>query len=125
MSRTRLVSALFVGTALAGCGSSGPAVAPVQPVITAAGRAAAQAEQAGAGTHAPLELRTARQKIQQAEQALAGGDDRRALRLAEEAEVDAELAEATARATTARAAIDEISETIRVLREEIERNRSR
>ncbi|MEM1116482.1 MAG: DUF4398 domain-containing protein [Bacteroidota bacterium] len=121
--RALLVSAFAV--ALVGCGSSRPPVAPVQPVITSAERSVAEAEQAGASTHAPAELRTARQKIDQAEQMLRSGDERVALRLAEQAEVDAELAEATSRSAVAQVAIDEIRETIRVLREEIERNRAR
>lgn len=125
MPALRALSLLALGAALVGCGSSRPPVAPVQPVITSAERAAAEAEQAGAAQHAPLELRTARQKIEQAERTLRAGDERTALRLAEQAEVDAELAEAKARTAVAQVAIDEIRETIRVLREEIERNRTR
>lgn len=121
MSRVLLALGCLV---LVGCGSSAPAVGPVQPTITSAERATAEAEQAGAAQSAPLELRTARQKIDRAREVLAQGDDRRALRLAEQAAVDAELAEAKARAATAQTAIDEIRATIRVLREEIERNRA-
>lgn len=125
MARLRALPLLALGAVLVGCGSSRPPVAPVQPVITSAERAAAEAEQAGASQHAPLELRTARQKIEQAERTLRAGDERVALRLAEQAEVDAELAEAKARTAVAQVAITEIRETIRVLREEIERNRTR
>lgn len=125
MPRLRVLSLIVLGTVLVGCGSSRPPVAPVQPVITSAERATAEAEQAGAAQYAALELRTARQKIEQAQQMLRAGDDRVALRLAEQAEVDAELAEAKSRTAVSQAAIDEIRETIRVLREEIERNRAR
>jgi hypothetical protein len=83
----------------------------------------AEADQAGASEAAPLLLRNARQKLQQAEDAAANDDMERAQFLAEEAAVDAELAAAMARAANAQAAVDELRESIRVLREEIERSR--
>jgi hypothetical protein len=83
----------------------------------------AEADQAGASESAPLLLRNARQKLQQAETAAADGDMERAQFLADEAAVDAELAAATARAANAQTAVDELRESVRVLREEIERNR--
>ncbi len=125
MPSFRLFALLVVGAALVGCGSTKPPSETVSPVVRSAQNAAAEAEQAGANTHAPLELRTARQKVEQAEQAMRAGDTDRALRLAEQAEVDAKLAEAKSRAAVAQSAIDEVRATIRVLREEIERNRNR
>ena len=97
-SMARSGTLLLVLLVAAGCGTSRESVAPVAPQISAAQDAAAEAEQAGAATGAALELREARQKIERAQQALDAGDDERALRLAEQAEVDAELAEARARA---------------------------
>lgn len=120
----RLLALAAVGAALVGCGSSAPVV-DVAPQSRAAEEAIAEAEQAGAPTHAAAELRQARQKLDEAQAALDAGEDVRALRLAEQAEVDAELAEATSREAVALAAIAEVRETIRVLREEIERNRNR
>jgi hypothetical protein len=82
-----------------------------------------EADQAGASESAPLLLRNARQKLQQAEAAAANDDMQRAQFLADEAAVDAELAAEMARAANAQAAVDELRESVRVLREEIERSR--
>lgn len=125
MSVLRLSLSVLAVAVLAGCGSSRPSAEVVAPTVRASQTAADQADQAGAGQYAALELRTARQKVQQAQAALDAGDTDVALRLAEQAEVDAELAETRARAATAQAAVDEVRETIRVLREEIQRNRTR
>lgn len=125
MPSLRLPLAILIIALLTGCGSSRPSAESVAPTVRAASTAADQADQSGASQHAALELRTARQKVQQAQAALDSGDTERALRLAEQAEVDAALAEATARAATAQAAVEEVRETIRVLREEIQRNRTR
>ena len=120
----RAAALAVASAALVGCGSSQPVVDAV-PQTRAAEEAVGEAEQAGAPTHAVAELRTARQKLEQAQAALAADDSFLALRLAEQAEVDAELAEAKSREAVALAAITEVRETIRVLREEIERNRNR
>jgi hypothetical protein len=93
------------------------------PDLSAPRSAIAEADQAGAAESAPLLLRNARQKLQQAEAAAANDDMQRAQFLAEEAAVDAELAAAMARAANAQAAVDELRESVRVLREEIERSR--
>ena len=113
------VALLVVALAAAGCASSkGP-----PPDLSAPRQAVAEADQAGAAEAAPLELRNARQKLEQAATAVERGDYERARFLAAEAAVDAELAEAKARAATVEAAVAELRESIRVLREEIERNR--
>ena len=82
-----------------------------------------QAEQADATTHAAIALRTARQKVDDAEQALARGDTDTADRLAEQAAVDAKLAETRARAVVAESAVTEVRAAIQALRDEIDRNR--
>ncbi len=104
---------------LAGC--AGSKLPP--PDLSTPRTAIAQADQAGASEAAPLMLRNARQKLQQAEEASNRGDYDTAQRLAEEADIDAKLAEAKARSATAQAAVDELRESIRVLRDEINRNR--
>src|SRR5271155_4041273 len=55
-----------------------------------------RAEQSGAQEFAPVELSTARDKLQRAEKAAADRDAQPATMLAEQADVDAQLAEATA-----------------------------
>ena len=114
----------FLGLALvvlllSGCASS--RVPP--PDLSSSRNAVAEADQAGAAEAAPLALRNARMKLEEAQRALNDEDYERAMRLSEQAQVDAEYAEAKARASTAQAAIDELRESIRVLRDEIERNR--
>lgn len=93
------------------------------PDLTASRSAVASADQAGASEAAPLELRNARLKLDQAQSAVNREDYERARIFAEQARVDAEYAEARARSVQAQAAVDELRESIRVLREEIERSR--
>lgn len=104
---------------IAGC--SGSKLPP--PDFSSSRSAIAQADQAGASEAAPLALRNARQKLQEAEAASNRGEYRMAQMLAEQADIDAKLAEAKARSTKAQAAVDELRESIRVLRDEINRNR--
>ena len=80
------------------------------------------ASAAGAGELATVEMASARDHMQRARAALADKDHARALSLAQAAEVDARLAEATAGASRARRAAGEASEGTRVLGEELKRN---
>lgn len=108
---------------LGGCASSQPPEEAVSANLAAAQTAVGQADQAGAATYAALEVRNARQKLEQAQQAMERGDRTLAQRLAEQAAVDAELAQVKSRSAKAQQAVTELQESIRVLREEIERNR--
>lgn len=76
---------------------------------------------ADAAEYAPLQLKSAVEKIDAAERAVATKDPELARRLAEQAEVDARLAAAMARSAKTQRAADALQEDIRVLREEIER----
>ena len=108
--------ALCLVTALAACVSTAPAerLAVARVAVTDAGGA-------GAGQYAPTELKSASDKLAAAERAMAANDHIGAERLAEEAEVEARLAAATARAHKAQLAADALQENIRVLRQEIQR----
>ncbi len=112
---------LLGALALLVSGCAGSKLPP--PDLSTPRSAIAQADQAGASEAAPLALRNARQKVEQAEAASSRGDYRLAQMLAEQADVDAKLAEATARSAKAQAAVDELRESIRTLRDEINRNR--
>ena len=105
----------------AGCASQKtPATADV-----AASRAAVEsASNAGAGELAPDEMLAARDKLQRASQALPAKAYRPAENLAAQAQADAALAQRKARAGTASTAAAQLQDSIRALREEIERNRS-
>ena len=118
-----LVLASVLLLIVTGCASSRPPSEAVSAELEAAQAAIAQADQASAAQHAPLELRNARQKAQQARAALDAGDTETARRLSAEAAVDAELAQVKSRSVVSQAAVDEVRESIRVLREEIARSR--
>jgi hypothetical protein len=102
---------------MAGCAST-PAPTEQVAVSTAA---VAHAVSAGGTESAPTEMRTAREKLDRANVAMAAKDYDRARSLAEEAQVDAQLAETKAHSTKAQKAADELQEDSRVLREEINR----
>ena len=112
-------AALLLALVATGCASS--RVPP--PDLSAARLAVAEADQAGAAEAAPLALRNARLKMEQAQTAINQEDYERAMIFAEQAQVDAEFAEAKARSVKAQEAVDELRESIQVLRDEIERNR--
>ncbi|MEM1042249.1 MAG: DUF4398 domain-containing protein [Bacteroidota bacterium] len=117
----RSVPSLVLALALVTAGCAGSKLPP--PNLSTAQNAIAEADESGASEAAPLALRNARQKLDQAEQAVEREDYGQARYLADQAQVDAELAEARARSATAMAAVDELRESIRVLREEINRSR--
>ena len=79
------------------------------------------AASAGSNEFAPLPLKSAMDKMDSAERAMTAEDYLLARRLAEQAQVDAQLAAATSRATKAQKAASALQEGNRVLRKEIER----
>ncbi|SRR5258706_7763677 len=76
---------------------------------------------APSGVDAPMELAMAREKLDRANLAMARRDYEEARYLAEEAEADANLADARARAVRSRIALQEIRDGIRMMREEMSR----
>jgi uncharacterized protein YqfA (UPF0365 family) len=106
---------------LTACGSTNP---PNQQ-LTETQMVIQQAEQQGAEEYAPLEIREAKIKLNLAREAVADKDYDKAILLAEQARVDAELAQVKAQSTKAKVAVAELRESIRVLKEEIERNQNR
>ena len=82
------------------------------------------AEQADAPEYAPLEMRIAREKLEEARSLMQeDGDEEltKARRLAEEALVEAQLAEQTARTAVAMKSRDEAQKTIDSMRSETDR----
>ena len=67
-----------------------------------------------------VELRSAMEKLEQAKQAVKAENYQQAKWLAEQASVDAELAEAKAEAITAREATDSLRYSIKTLNQEID-----
>lgn len=110
---------MAVGAAIlvAGCAS---APAPVEQM--AVSRAAVNSASVDAAIEfAPIELQSAMDKMNAAEQAMAAKDYVRARQLAEQAQVDAKLAVAKARSGKAQKAADALQEENRVLRLELDR----
>jgi len=80
------------------------------------------AHEAGAEEFAQMDLRKAREKLEKSKQAMAVRNYDEARRLAEDAQVDAELAEAKAEAQIVRHAADEALRRVDALQVESERN---
>ena len=81
-----------------------------------------RAEQSGAPELAPVELATARDKLGRAEKAVADRDAQPATLLAEQANVDAQLAEATAMQQKSHKAATEFDASLQALRQEAMRS---
>lgn len=89
--------------------------------IATARASIAQAESAGALQASPVELLASRDKLGRAETALREERYEQARRLAEQAEVDAEVAERKTRAMKAQVAAAELGRSNEMLRQELER----
>jgi hypothetical protein len=109
---------LVVAILVAGCASSPLAPTEQMAVSRAAVNAASSA---GGNEFAPLQFNSALKKMDGAERAMARSDYVHARQLAEQAQVDAQLAVATARSVKAQKAADALLEDSRVLRQEIDR----
>lgn len=119
MNRYLNILSVITGAVLiAACATTSP---PTQQ-LTETRMVIEQAEQLGAEEFAPLEIRDAKIKLQQARDAIDAEDYDKAKRLLEHARVDAELAEVKARSAKSQQAAAELRESIRVLKEELERN---
>jgi DNA repair ATPase RecN len=77
-----------------------------------------RAEQSGAQELAPVELASARDKLRRAQRAAADHEAEPATTLAEQANVDAELAEATAQEHRSREAAMQLDASLQALRQE-------
>lgn len=77
-----------------------------------------RAEQSGAAQAAPVEFATARDKLERAEKAKADRNDKPAIALAEQATIDAQVAEATATQQRSHAAAVEFDASMQALRTE-------
>ena len=81
-----------------------------------------RAERANAVELAALPMRNAREKLSQAKQAINDKDNEKALRLAEQADADAQLAEAQAQTAKSDKAVADLEEGLRTLQEESHRD---
>lgn len=95
---------------------------PATADVAVSRAAVANATSAGAADLAPAEMQAAREKMMRANKALEAKDYKLAQDLAAQASADAQLAQSKANSTKATAAADELQQSIRVLREELNRN---
>jgi hypothetical protein len=116
--RKSLVGATFVTALLLGACASTP---PPTSQMAVSNAALAQAVSAGAVEFAPLEMGLARDKMSRANLALAANDNDTALALAQQAQVDAQLAESKTGTAKARKSADAVQDGNRALREEMGR----
>jgi Domain of unknown function (DUF4398) len=107
-----------VAVCVAGCASM-----PIPNEQIAVAKSSVQrAEQSGAPELAPLEMSTARQELASAEKAAADREALPATQWAEKANVDAQLAEATAQERRAHKASTEFDASMIALRQETQRS---
>jgi len=111
-----LVSALV---AITGCASSPPP--PVTADVAVSNAAVNGAASAGGGEFAPAEMRAAREKLAQANAAMAAHDYQAASDYATQAQADAKLVQTKVSSTKAQQAAAALQDDIRVLREELNR----
>ena len=102
---------------IAGCAS----IPPPTEQMAVSKAAVANAVSAGGSEYAPVEMRTAQEKMDRANRAMDKEDYENARWLAEEAQADARLAEKKAQSAKAQKAANVMQDDLRVLREEIDR----
>jgi Domain of unknown function (DUF4398) len=107
-----------IALSVAGCAST-----PIPNEQIAVAKSSVQrAEQSGAPELAPVEMSTARQELASAEKAAANREALPATQWAEKANVDAQLAEATAQERRAHKAATEFDASMATLRQETQRS---
>lgn len=81
-----------------------------------------QAEQVGAKEYAPLEIREAHKKLESAKALVAKEKNKEAILMLDKAMVDAELAQIKTLSEKSQKAVNELRESIKVLKQEIQKN---
>jgi cell division protein FtsB len=84
-------------------------------------RAISDAKQGNASLNAPVEIKRAEDKVAEAKTAFANKEYEKAIRLAEQASVDADYARAKATTEKSKKTAEEMRQNIQALRQEIER----
>jgi hypothetical protein len=120
MKRLLSLGVPFVLAALSVAGCS--TVSPPKDSVAAADLAVKEANKSKAPQYSPLELRKAMDKLDEAKRAMTKKEYVQARRLAEEALVDAQLAEAKAASEDARRTASDVRQSLETLRREAERS---
>ncbi len=117
MKHAQAILILSAAALIGGCASNPPS----DTDIAISNAAITGALNAGAGEAAPLELRTAREKLDRARQQRDAGHGEEAITLAREATVDARLAESKALAARSTKSAEDLHDANRALAEEVNR----
>ena len=121
----RYLKSCAAAIALSGIATAAYAGNPVPDETIAVAKAAVQrAEQSGAPQAAPVELASARDKLARAEKANTDHHAKPAIALADQATIDAQVAEAMAQKDRAAKAAAEFDASMATLRQESNRNSS-
>lgn len=119
ITRVGLGGVAVIAMFMAGCASV--SIPPPTEQIAVSKATVTRAASVGGNEYAPVELKSATEKMNAAEQAMAKNDYVKAKRLAEQAQVDGKLAETKAALAKAQLAVRNAEESDRVLRQEIYR----
>jgi Domain of unknown function (DUF4398) len=114
-----VAGAALVAVMAAGCASGDAALASAK--VNQAERAVNEAKQSNAGVTAPVELKTAEDKLTAARAAAAKGEHNEAMRQADQALADADYARARASNAQVKKIADDMRRNIQTLRQELER----
>ena len=112
------VAAAFLMTA---CASTPQVPAPTEQMALSRS-AISSASSAGGSEYAPVQLKSAMDKMDSAERAMGAKNYGLARQMAEEAQVDAQLAATAGRAGKAQMAADALQQSDQVLKKELNRN---
>ena len=116
-------SMIFAAVVLVAGAAPGVAKAPPVEQLAVARASLERAEQAQAGQFAQMELKQARDKLAAAQSAADKHKKDIAARLADEANLEAQLAESTARAKQQEQLVAQMESSLQALREESQRSR--
>lgn len=114
-----LCVAVFASIFIAGCATTEKR--DVASQLAVAKSAVADAVSAGAPELAPVEFKSAQENLDAAQKASTNSDYKRAIRLGENAQLNAQLAGAKARAAKAQQAADALRDSNRTLQDEMNR----
>ena len=106
---------------MSGCASTPTVPAPTEQMAVSRATLNA-ASSAGASEFAPVQLKSAMDKMDTAERAMGAKNYDLARKMAEQAQVDAQLAATAARAGKAQKAADTLQQSNQVLKKELDRN---
>jgi hypothetical protein len=119
LMQTGVAGAALAAVIAAGCASGDATLASAK--VSQAERAVNEAKQGNAGVTAPVELKTAEDKLTAARAAAAKGEHDEAIRQADQALADADYARARASNAQVKKIADDMRQNIQTLRQELER----